>query len=363
MEKEDFIRLIINAIVQVLKKINRKGKVLKEKLQEETTFAFAFALLLWKLITIGVSGFSAIGYAVYTVYTTYNIECQDKETTVYDKSFCREGFIGTLQTLDNIYNAGAGMWKGDVQATLKILGVETDAKAANEVADDDEKAVPHVTTKKSRTDMVRILLENDTHVNAQNKDGDTALHLAARESDTDMAQALLNNGADVNVQNKNEDTALHLAARGRTETVRALLDNGADAVINEPDKGGETALHKAAQGGHTNTVRVLLNNGADVNAQTNNKTTALYEAAAGGHTDTVRVLLNNGADVDTRDNNERTALHWATEGGHIDTIQVIVNHGADVNARNKDGDTALNVAEIMKGDIEIILLLRQYGAR
>ena len=86
-------------------------------------------------------------------------------------------------------------------------------------------------------------------------------------------------------------------------------------------------------------------------------------AAAGSHTDTVQVLLKHGADINARDDNESPPLHWAVEGGHIDTVRALLNHGADVHARNKYGDTALDVAEIMKGDIEIILLLRQYGAR
>ena len=148
------------------------------------------------------------------------------------------------------------------------------------------------------------------------------------------------------------------------EPARHKVANGGRTV---QDKDKETALYWAALEGRTYTAQKLLNHGADVNAQNKHGITALHVAAVGGHTNTdtnmVQVLLKHGADINARDDNESPPLHWAVEGGHIDTVRALLNHGADVHARNKYGDTALDVAEIMKGDIEIIRLLKQHGAR
>ena len=55
-------------------------------------------------------------------------------------------------------------------------------------------------------------------VNAQNKDGETALMRAVREGNTEVAEALIKAGADLNAQDKKGWTALmEVAYNGRTE--------------------------------------------------------------------------------------------------------------------------------------------------
>ena len=48
----------------------------------------------------------------------------------------------------------------------------------------------------------------------------------------------------------------------------------------------------AAGEGHTDTIRALLDAGADVNAKDNEGWTALHEAEIGGHTEVVEILKN-----------------------------------------------------------------------
>ena len=80
-----------------------------------------------------------------------------------------------------------------------------------------------------------------------------------------------------------------------------------------------TALHKAAGGGHIEVVRFLVENGADVNARDKGDDTALHDAAFEGHIEVVRFLLENGADV-------TGALHEAADRGHLEVMRFLVEN-------------------------------------
>ena len=107
------------------------------------------------------------------------------------------------------------------------------------------------------------------------------------------------------------DRALRMAASdGDTESVRALLDAGAD-VHNSVD----APLWFAAGGRHTDTMRALIDAGAD-------KDIALLEAAANGLVELVRDLLGKGADIHMCNG---LPLRMAEYNGHTETVRVLRN--------------------------------------
>jgi hypothetical protein len=109
------------------------------------------------------------------------------------------------------------------------------------------------------------------------------------------------------------DRALVVAAEnGQTDTVRALLDAGANVYVVD-----DLPLWLAALNGHADTVKALLDAGADVHAD---EDSALLLAAASGHTGTVKALLDGGANVHAK---EDWVLRWAAKNGHIDTLRVL----------------------------------------
>ena len=87
-------------------------------------------------------------------------------------------------------------------------------------------------------------------------------------------------------------------------------------------------LWEASAKGHTDTVKALLEQGADVNAKDNDGFTALMFAARDGQTDTVPALLAKGADVNAKDNDGRTALMRAKKKGHKEIVQLLKKAGA-----------------------------------
>src|SRR5437016_966093 len=87
--------------------------------------------------------------------------------------------------------------------------------------------------------------------------GDTALHLAAAGYRVEIVRLLLASAADPNAaKNHRQSTPLHYAADGfitgpawdakrQIETIRCLLDHGAD--IHLQDMNGATPLHRAVR--------------------------------------------------------------------------------------------------------------------
>lgn len=84
----------------------------------------------------------------------------------------------------------------------------------------------------------------------------TPLHVSCAAGRPGCAAALIQAGADVNSRaGPHGCTPLHIAAReGHVPLALALLDAG--ARVDERDSGGETALMRAAEGGHTAMVRM-----------------------------------------------------------------------------------------------------------
>jgi ankyrin repeat protein len=213
-----------------------------------------------------------------------------------------------------------------------------------------------------------LVSERQYSIEAQNRLGQTALHRAAETGQAEAVKKLIELGADSSAIFKHrrlgQARPLHLATHGahatqgaHLETVRVLLDHGADVNYQEPDH-NLTALHIAAHM-DTDVTKVLLHSGADINAKLSrpsyNHSTApesgpltclhlvMLYAEDRGALERAQLLLTNGVEVNAKTGRGNTALHQAIlrpEG----FAKLLMEHGADVHIRNKDGRSALQLA-------------------
>lgn len=125
---------------------------------------------------------------------------------------------------------------------------------------------------------VQSLLQRGADVNAKASDGDTALIIAvgggirssmafinSKRSNGQLVELLLDRGADINAKGRSGTPLSAAAASCNTEMVKLLLRRGSE--VNAREYCGETALFWATFRGCIDTVRVLLEHGADVNIQ------------------------------------------------------------------------------------------------
>ena len=152
---------------------------------------------------------------------------------------------------------------GDVAAVRSLL---EDGGADPNVARGDGLTALHLAAQAGNVEIVDLLIGAGANIEANTRIGDyTPLHVASARGHLSVARSLLDAGADPSaVTTSTGVTPLHLAAKGLggQGTVALLLESG--ALVNAREAAaGQTPLMFAAAAGRTESVRALLEHGAD----------------------------------------------------------------------------------------------------
>ena len=309
---------------------------------------------------------------------------------------------GDTATLDALIAHGARVndvesWKGQTALmwaahennapaikTLLAAGAERDARST---AGDFSALLFAV--RAGSVDATRALLEAGADANETLLDGTSALVLAATNAHYEVAAELLARGAEPNGAAQGW-TALHQIAWSRRwnmgfnlpgpaqtgqldslELVRQLAARGADLNArqtkepadgnrNKLDRLGATAFVLAAKSCDVPLMELLLELGADASLTTNAGTTAVMAAAGvgiwapgenpGTHAECLAAVTlaldSGGGDVNAIDANGETAMHGAVyRGGNISVIQLLYDRGAKLDVANSKGWTPVFVAD------------------
>lgn len=116
-------------------------------------------------------------------------------------------------------------------------------------------------------ELLSLLINTGDAVDAVDKNNNTALHCAAEHGAVNNIRLLLSAGANLFHRNHNDDNVLHFVSKHlffRMIALDVLLAAGADTMINDVNRAGNTPLHCAAASRSMRIITVLLQHGAKV---------------------------------------------------------------------------------------------------
>lgn len=146
------------------------------------------------------------------------------------------------------------------------------------------------------------------------------------------------------------------ALEGRLSVVQGAIEDGAEVDAADPVQ-KQTPLILAAFNGHTETVKYLLDQGAEIEARDSEGKTALIHACTGPFLETVKLLLDSGAEINARDSTEAyTPLMMAAGTGQEDVLQYLLSQGADKDLRDDDDERAIDHAKA-RGNFNLVSIL------
>ncbi|MCC9656900.1 ankyrin repeat domain-containing protein [Rhodopirellula halodulae] len=144
---------------------------------------------------------------------------------------------------------------------------------------------------------------------------------AAMLGDLAGVKRIASQGVDVADVDEYKRNAMQMAAfDGHTPVVEWLLSK--DVQVDHRDSFGRTALMYACTADNAETVKLLLDHGADVNLVDNEENfSPLMFAAAEGQLEVVELLLKAGADPTKADIDGETAIDFANSNGHAEVAK------------------------------------------
>ncbi|KAK3269039.1 hypothetical protein CYMTET_22493 [Cymbomonas tetramitiformis] len=187
----------------------------------------------------------------------------------------------------------------------------------------------------------RALLEAGAGVNAGT--GRRPLHAAAEKGMVEMLIELAGKGVEVDAEDREGRTALTVAlAFGQEGAARALLEAGAGVNAGT----GQRPLHAAAMKGMEEMVRELVEKSTEVDAEDGEGRTALTVALAFGQEAAARALLEAGAGVNA--GTGRRPLHMAAERGLVEMLS--------------DSEQKVELVGSARASVETVRLVKEAGA-
>lgn len=209
--------------------------------------------------------------------------------------------------------------------------------------------------------VVTFLLEKKVDPDRADADGRTPVHAALALGRCDVMGLLLAAGANRDARDRAGTTPLHLAAAVTDPAcLNGLIER--KASVNAADAAGFTPLLAAAQAGNLPALELLLKAGGSLSRKTKKGDTAVHLAAGAKTLDALRFLVEKKKQwTDARNQAGQTALHLAAAAGAVDAAVYLMANKAYVDGKDKEGRTPLHVAA-SRGQLAMVKALLEKKA-
>jgi ankyrin repeat protein len=236
----------------------------------------------------------------------------------------------------NAFDSTALMWS--VTDINKVRLLVAKGANVNAVSKQGHTAMLLAAMSDGSAAIVRLLIAEGANVKAVDNNKINGLLAASAANDLESVNLFVDAGLDVNSKDAADQTPLmNAAGRGNTAMVKWLLAKGADVNAVSAEKSGGmvkngpiglgkfTALILASTYGPAETVRALLDAGAEVNAKDIRGMTPLMYAVTSDHAEAaiVKLLLARGADVTVKSAAGETVADWARKSNAPAVLQAL----------------------------------------
>ena len=200
------------------------------------------------------------------------------------------------------------------------------------------------------------------YINAEDRNGETALFKACALGDLERVRELVRAGADQTLTDLDLRTPFYIAcANGHIDVVRYLAGPRGRVDINERNLDGYTPFYAACANGHIDIVQYLAGLGNRVNIMQvdHNRWTPFHAACAKGHIDVVEYLagLVDLVNIMITNGCSWTPLTSACFDGHFDVVKYLVGlEGVDIMQALDNGSTPLMMA-CVNGNLDVVRFL------
>ncbi len=228
--------------------------------------------------------------------------------------------------------------------------------------------------QRNHDNVISVLLTQGKgiDINAQAKDGKSALWLISEWENLASLKLLHKHGAKINTTDKvGQSVLVTTFLHKHREVLDYLVANGAD--VNHVDQGGHTPLMTAItylNGKHAETVFKFLEKFITIKPRLDVEKimpkgggySAMHLAARYGLVNAGKLLLDHGASIDIKSlATGGTPLHTAASAHQIDMARFLIQRKANLEIFDKSGSTPLMLA-VYRADEEMVQVLVEAGA-
>ncbi|XP_019687805.1 ankyrin repeat and death domain-containing protein 1A isoform X8 [Felis catus] len=213
------------------------------------------------------------------------------------------------------------------------------------------RAALHWAAGAGHEQAVRLLLEHEVAVDDEDAFGMNSLLLSAWFGHLQILQILVNSGAKIHCKNKDGLTLLHCAAqKGHVPVLAFIMEDLEDVPLDQADKLGRTAFHRAAEHGQLDALDFLVGSGCEHSVKDKEPfclqegNTALHLAASRGHLTVLQRLVDIRLDLEEQNVKKQSCLHYAALGGSEDVARALIHAGGHTNIADHQGASPMHLA-------------------
>lgn len=236
--------------------------------------------------------------------------------------------------------------KGFTRLVTELL--KLDAQNRRNATAEGNNTPLHIAAATGQLEVVRILLDYNLDIDAQNSRDASPLHLAIENHHPDVAALLVNHGASLDEPGGKDGltpTAMALGKKdieGFTELNQLIKDE----LLHPKPVVASKILHAIKQRDHKNALKWIKRGGDFAETFGEKKQTLLHIAIEYRLGNISKALLEKGAPLEAQDSDGNTPLHTEIlTARNYEFAAEMVKHGAPLTTKNAKGESPIRLAK------------------